>query len=557
MESVMSSTTSDTVFTGGTPSAGESASRARVDASVASPVMLYFGNALLWLLFGTLFGAMVFFKLKDPDHLSSFFGHPLDFLNYGRVYPAFVHMWIYGWCFQASFGAVLWFMGRLTRSTLASPMMLNIAAILWNLAVTLGVIGILAGKGTGFDWMEFPWFATIPMLLSFALFGFACVDLLRRRESETLYISLWYLVGALFWFPAIYFAGNLLLVWFPVNGVMGTVVNAWVKQGVLGLWFVPVGLAMAYYLIPKVLGRPIYSYHLAAFGFWSLALFSPWNSGAQLVGGPLPAWLITTGIAASILMLGPVWVVAYNFHKTLEGRYDAVAASPTLKFVTFGAAAYLIGQVFLAITSLRGVANITQFTVFSYGQFNLMFYAFFSTIMFGAIYFITPRLVGCEWISVRLIKWHFMLTAYAVSVVVVMWCASGFFHGAAINEPVSAHLTGYKAVVESALSVVAAPFSVALLVFALVAIIMLVIGFGIRRWLMPMLGGVLGLCALFTVLALFDFLPSVSLAVLTIPVWVLALAQFIFIFHFILMLFRLGRLTGGPTLLPAGEEEGH
>lgn len=536
--------------------AADASQRGKVDASVSKPVLFFFGNALLWLFFGTLLGAMVFYKLRDPEHLSSFFGFPLDFLNYGRIYPAFVHMWIYGWCFQASFGVVLWLMARLTRAELRFPFLVQVGGFLWNLSVSVGIISILAGVNTGFDWMEFPVFVTVPMLISFGIFAFGCVDMLNRRESGEMYISLWYLIGALFWFPSIYFAGNLLLSWFPVNGIMSAVVTAWVKQGILGLWFVPVGLGAAYFFIPKVLGRPIHSYYLAAFGFWSLALFSPWNSGAQLVGGPIPAWLITTGITAAILMLIPAWVVAFNFHKTLEGSYQKAACSPTLKFITFGALAYVFGQVFLAATSLREVSQISQFTLFSYGQFNLMFYAFFSMIIFGAIYFITPRLVGCEWVSARLIKWHFMVTSYSVATVVVMWCASGFFHGAAINDAIIGHFSGYKNVVESALSLVGAPLSFALLGFLILTVIMSVITFSSKRLLIPGIIAMVFLWILFTVLAVFDWLPDTSLSLMVIPVWALALAQFLFIFHFILMLFRLGRLTGGPTLLPGSDEEG-
>jgi cytochrome c oxidase cbb3-type subunit 1 len=30
-------------------------------------------------------------------------------------------------------------------------------------------------------------------------------------------------------------------------------------------------------MIPKVIGRPVYSYHLAAIGFWTYALFASWT----------------------------------------------------------------------------------------------------------------------------------------------------------------------------------------------------------------------------------------------------------------------------------------
>ncbi|MEM6601776.1 MAG: cbb3-type cytochrome c oxidase subunit I [Verrucomicrobiota bacterium] len=534
-----------------TSSHAEAEQRARVDASVSRAVLLFFGNAMLWLFFGTLFGGLVVYKLKNPDHLSSILGYPLDFLNYGKIYPAFTHMWIYGWCFQASFGAVLWLLGRLTRAELKYSLIVQVSSVLWNAAVTLGVVCILAGFNTGYEWLEFPTLATVPMLLAFGIFAFGCVDMLRRRQPGDIYISLWYLIGAALWFPAIYFTGNLLLVWFPLEGIMGTLINVWVKQGIVGLWFVPVGLGLAYFLVPKVVGRPIYSYYLAAFGFWSLAFFSPWNAGAQLVGAPVPAWIITTGIATSFLMLIPVWVVGFNFHKTMEGNYSKAGSSPTLKFVVFGLIAYIFSQVLLALTAFRGVSQIAQSTIFSYGSFNLMFYAFFSFIMFGAVYYITPRMVGCEWISSRLIKWHFMLTAYAIIIVIMMWLVGGFIHGGAIDSTaVSAYFSGYKSVIESVNLLVRSPLPIMFLLWALMSVVLMIIGFSSKRLFFPMLASVITLWIMYTVFMIFDLLPKTSISVLVIPLWVLAGSQFLFIVHYLLMLFRLGRLTGGPTLLP-------
>jgi cytochrome c oxidase cbb3-type subunit 1 len=61
----------------------------------------------------------------------------------------------------------------------------------------------------------------------------------------------------------------------------------------LGLFITPMGLATIYYLIPKVTGSPIFSYHLSLLGFWTNALFYSWAGTHHLVGGPLPAWIIT------------------------------------------------------------------------------------------------------------------------------------------------------------------------------------------------------------------------------------------------------------------------
>jgi hypothetical protein len=61
-------------------------------------------------------------------------------------------------------------------------------------------------------------------------------------------------------------------------------VNWWYAHNVLDLWFTPVGLAAAYYFIPKIIGEPIHSYtcRWPAFGRWHF--FTP---GMGCITSPL------------------------------------------------------------------------------------------------------------------------------------------------------------------------------------------------------------------------------------------------------------------------------
>ncbi len=67
-----------------------------------------------------------------------------------------------------------------------------------------------------------------------------------------------------------------------VHGVMQSLVSAWATQNILTLWLTSIGLGAAYYLIPKVINRPIHSYNLAAVGFWTFLLVS----GLKTIPGP-------------------------------------------------------------------------------------------------------------------------------------------------------------------------------------------------------------------------------------------------------------------------------
>ena len=74
----------------------------------------------------------------------------------------------------------------------------------------------------------------------------------------------------------------------------------------------------------------------------------------------------------------------------------------------------------------------TQFTLAGYGYDILAIYGFFSMCMFGAIYFIVPRVTRREWLSRRLIRTHFWFSIYGV-VFIFLFCAllGGFQQGAA------------------------------------------------------------------------------------------------------------------------------
>jgi cytochrome c oxidase cbb3-type subunit I len=51
--------------------------------------------------------------------------------------------------------------------------------------------------------------------------------------------------------------------------------------------------------------------------------------------------------------------------------------------------------------------------------------------MFGAIYFIVPRVTNCEWLTGKRIRRHFWLSAYACIFLCVLLLVAGFSQGAA------------------------------------------------------------------------------------------------------------------------------
>lgn len=402
----------------------EQVERALIDASTRVPVLMFYTSAIVWLLLGTMLAAFTSFKMHMPDWLSG-----VSYLTWGRVRPAHMNVMVYGWASMAGIGTSIWLMARLCRTTLRHPLLLVAGAGFWNLGVVVGLIAILAGDSTGYQWLEFPPYAAAILFVAYTLIISWAVLMFRFRRGGHIYITQWYLLGAFLWFPWLYGATQIMLFVVPVQGVMQAAVNWWFANNLMYLWFGAIGLGTAYYMIPKVIGRPVYSYHLAAIGFWTYALFASWTGMQRLIDGPFPAWMITASIAASILTIIPVATVGLNHHMTMRGYFSLMRYSPTLRFTVFGAISYTVFSLIGVLISLRSVARFVHFTQASVAYTHLGLYAFFTMIMFGSMYYIVPRLVGREWRHASLIKLHFWACAYGVMLMILMLLVGGLVQG--------------------------------------------------------------------------------------------------------------------------------
>lgn len=401
-----------------------------IDASTRSPVLAFLVFGVLWLLVATAFALVSVSQLHQPE----VFGGRAAWLNYGRAWPAAMNALLYGWGFNAAFAVALWLMARLSRAALGAGSLAVVGGLFWNVGVAIGVGGVLAGDSTGHKALEMPWYAAPVLFAAYALVGASAVATFRFRRSGPAYVSQWYLLAALFWFPWLYSIAQVMLEFGLARGTVQSVLNAWYAYNVHALWLAPIGLAAIYYFLPKLLGRTIHDYRLARMGFWSYGLFASWAGAKSLIGGPVPAWVQACGTAASLMLLIPVVVIAVNHYGTLAGRLKRFRESSVLAFIGFSAAGFSLAGVGTAVTSLRTVAEYTQFTFVDLALEHIALYAFFSMAAFGAVYYLVPRLVGRAWPSAALIAAHFRLSAIGAALAIVCLIAGGVLQGLATND---------------------------------------------------------------------------------------------------------------------------
>ena len=415
--------------TGSIGEAEERVKLSQIDQSIRGAGIFFLVSAVAWLMIGTVLAIISSYKMHTPDFLVEY-----EFFTFGRARSAHLNAMIFGWANNAIFCLGLWVMARLSRARVQHGGMLITAGIFWNVGVTLGILGILSGRMTSVEWLEMPMEIAPILAISYILIGVWGIMCFANRKSDHVYVSQWYILGALFWFPWLYIIAEMMILYVPARGVVQSVTNWWFAHNVLGLWLTPVALGIAYYLIPKVLGKPIYSYYLSVIGFWTLALFYNWAGVHHLIAGPIPIWLQTAGTVASVMMTIPVVVVAINMHMTVVGEHAAVWRSPTLRFIVFGAISYTAVSLIGSAMALRPVNEITHFTHFTVAHAHHGVYAFFTMIMFGGIYFVMPRFMKREWPSASLISIHFWAAALGISGYVIGLSIGGILQGIDMNQ---------------------------------------------------------------------------------------------------------------------------
>jgi cytochrome c oxidase cbb3-type subunit 1 len=127
--------------------------------------------------------------------------------------------------------------------------------------------------------------------------------------------------------------------------------------------------------------------------------------------------------------------VAVNHHLTTIGHFKLLRTSPTLRFTVFGAMCYTAVSFQGSTEALRTTQETVHFTHYTIGHAHLGVYGFLTMILFGAMYYITPRVARWNWPHPRLIKLHFWLAALGILLYVSAVCLVGLLQGSALNNP--------------------------------------------------------------------------------------------------------------------------
>jgi cbb3-type cytochrome c oxidase subunit I len=356
-------------------------------------------SAAVWVILGVLMGLTLALQFVFPD---LFRGIP--WLVFSRLRQAHVNTVLFAWLSGAMMGMWLYIVPQLTGRRLWSEPLGNVTAILWNLALLAGIIGLLTAHTQSREYAEMIFGIDLAVIIVLLLNMTNILMTIRHRTEPKLYVSLWYITGTVMWFPLLYFIGNVM--WNPptgaLTGIDDAIFNWFYGHNVLGLWFTTGLLAVIYYIVPRETRTPLYSHVLSLIAFWGIAFFYTGVGGHHLLWAPIPYWLKTIAVADSFGMILPVVAFMMNIFLTMRGNWNRFITSIPLRFVITGWAAYVLVSYQGSHQALRSINLITHFTQYvpAHAHLSLLFFAA-STLM-GGLYYAIPRIFKCQIFSRRL-----------------------------------------------------------------------------------------------------------------------------------------------------------
>lgn len=375
--------------------------------------------ATIWLVFATAVGVLLALKLVYPELATT------PSLTFGRLRPIHTNDTFYAWASPALIGLSLYIAAKSSGTRLYSARLAWVTLILLNVAAIAGTVALDLGYNNGAqEYREWLWWIRVILGASLVTAAWNLIATVAHREGKDIYLSNWYTMGGTLW--TIVIVAVTLVPWYQ-HGLGQVAVQGYYMHNAVGMWFTPLSLGVFYYALPKAMNRPIYSYSLGIFAFWTNLAFYPLLGAHHFLFSPLPWWLQTTAIVASVAMLVPVWGGSANYLMTMRGRPERLHRAPAM-FILVGVLGYLLGSTQGTVEAFRSVQEMWHFTNYTVGHSHLTMYGFVTFAIWGGIYALLPRATGKEPNNL-LLGIHFWLATVGIVVYVLALSIGGTIQG--------------------------------------------------------------------------------------------------------------------------------
>ena len=389
--------------------------------------------AMIWAVFGLFVGDWVAWLLAYPEMTFD-----AAWSSFGRLRPVHTTGIIFGFAGNALIATSFHVMQRTSRARLPDQLSPWFVLLGYNLFCVLAVSGYFIGITQSKEYAEPEWYADIWLVIVWVTYFLLYLRTLARRKEPHIYVANWYYMAFILVVAVLHIVNNLAV---PISltsaksyslfsGVQDAMTQWWYGHNAVAFFMTAGFLGMLYYYLPKTAGRPIYSYRMSIIGFWGITFFYMWAGSHHLHYTALPHWVQTLGMTFSLMLLVPSWIAAANALLTLNGAWDKVRDSATLRFMMVAAVFYGLSTFEGSFLAIRAVNSLSHYTDWTVAHVHAGTLGWLALITFGSFYSLVPWLWKREGMySAKLVEVHFWLSLAGTLVYVFAMWNSGIIQG--------------------------------------------------------------------------------------------------------------------------------
>ena len=373
--------------------------------------------AIVTLLISVAFGILAAVELIAPDLAGS-----SPWLTWGRIRYDHTQGIMLGWLGNAFFAFLYHAVPLLTGRPVTSVRLGQWIFGLWNFAVVApGWVLVLAGFSQPLEWAEFPLVIDAFVVLALLLAAVQFLPPFFSRGLADLYVSSWYIIGALVFTLFAYPMGNFVPELVP--GARGAAFSGLWIHDAIGLFVTPLAVAILYFVIPAATRKPIFSHFLSMLGFWLLFFLYPLNGTHHYIFSVIPMSAQIGAITASTLLGVDVILNVANLLLSLQGS-GFFPRDIGLRFVGTSAVLYLIVSIQGSVQAQMSVNRSVHFSDWVIGHSHLAMLGFATFAAVGGLIHAWQRIPWARY-DAMLLNWSYWLLLAGVTLMVLDLTAAG------------------------------------------------------------------------------------------------------------------------------------
>ncbi|MCD0489249.1 cytochrome-c oxidase, cbb3-type subunit I [Pedobacter sp. MC2016-14] len=410
---------------------------------------------IVWGIVGMTVGLLVAMQLFKPAlNMGS------QYTTFGRIRPLHTNAVIFAFVGNAIFMGVYYSLQRLLKARMFSDALSSIHFWGWQLIIVATAITLPLGLTTAHEYAEMEWPIDIAITLIWVVFGINMFGTIIKRREKHMYVAIWFYIATFVTVAVLHITNSIQL---PISafksyylyaGVQDALVQWWYGHNAVAFFLTTPYLGMMYYYLPKMAGRPVYSYKLSILHFWSLIFIYIWAGPHHLLYTSLPGWAQSLGVAFSIMLIAPSWGGMINGLLTLRGAWDKVREDPKLKFMVVGITAYGMATFEGPMLALKQINAIAHYTDWIVAHVHVGALGWNGFLTFGILYWLIPRIFNTNLYSKKLASFHFWIGTLGIIFYAVPLYFAGFTQGLMWKEFTAEGVLKYPNFLETVIQII-------------------------------------------------------------------------------------------------------